>query len=111
LPAPVGCFYLDPGSPALAWSDVLLQQTKAHIPDQLRVNPYNDLSLTLQGHIMSTLIELIKALIPSIKSQKDLDEAYLCQSANVYDLERRMKDIDHNARNQARSLISGTMMP
>ena len=60
---------------------------------------------------MSTLIERIKALIPSIKSQKDRDEAYLRQSTSLYDLERRMKDIDLNARNQARSLISGTMMP
>lgn len=60
---------------------------------------------------MSTLIERIKALIPAIKSQKDHDEAYLCQSVNVYDLERRMKDIDLNTRNQARSLICGTMMP
>ena len=60
---------------------------------------------------MSTLIERIKALIPRIQSQKDRDEAYLCQSENMFDLERRMKDIDRNARNQARSLISGTMMP
>ena len=60
---------------------------------------------------MSNLIELIKALIPFTKSQKELDEAYLSQSANMCELERRMKDIDLNARNQARSLISGTLMP
>ena len=60
---------------------------------------------------MSNLIERIKALIPFTKSQKELDEAYLSQSANMCELERRMKDIDLNARNQARSLISGTLMP
>ena len=60
---------------------------------------------------MSNLIERIKALIPFTKSQKELDEAYLSRSANMCELERRMKDIDLNARNQARSLISGTLMP
>ena len=60
---------------------------------------------------MSKLIERIKALIPIIKSQKDLDDAYLSQSADVYDLERRMRQIDAASRDTARSLIFGTMMP
>lgn len=60
---------------------------------------------------MSHLIELIKALIPDAKNQKDLDEAYLCQSASVYDLERRMKGIDLNARKEACHLIYGNAMP
>lgn len=60
---------------------------------------------------MSHLIELIKALIPAAKNQKDLDEAYLCQSANVYDLERRMKDIDLNARKEACHLIYANTLP
>jgi len=49
---------------------------------------------------MSTLlqlIQLIKTLTPSIKSQKDLDDAYLSASADVYDLERRMREIDHRS--------------
>lgn len=60
---------------------------------------------------MSHLIELIKALIPSLKSQRDLDEAYLCESADVVDLERRMRLVDVAARDNARSLMFGTMMP
>lgn len=60
---------------------------------------------------MSNLIELIKALIPSFKSQQDLDEAYLCGSADVVDLERRMRLVDIAARDNARSLMFGTMMP
>ena len=60
---------------------------------------------------MSKLIELIKALVPSFQSQKDLDEAYLAKSANMFDLERRMREIDTTARDNARSLVFGTMMP
>jgi len=60
---------------------------------------------------MSKLIERIKALIPIIKSQKDLDDAYLSRSVDVYDLERRMRQIDASSRSNARSLIFGTMMP
>jgi hypothetical protein len=60
---------------------------------------------------MSILIELIKALIPNLESQKDRDEAYLAESADVYDLERRMRDLDSITRQNAKNLIFGTMMP
>lgn len=60
---------------------------------------------------MSPLIELIKALIPAAKHPIDLDEAYLCPSAGGYDLERRMKVIDLNARKPACHLIDGNTMP
>lgn len=60
---------------------------------------------------MSKLIELIKALIPNPKSQRDLDEAYLCESVSVYDLERRMKTLGQYPRDSARSFIFDTMMP
>lgn len=60
---------------------------------------------------MSKLIERIKALIPIIKGQKDLDDAYLSRSADVYDLERRMRLLDAASRANARSLIFGTRMP
>lgn len=59
---------------------------------------------------MSKLIELIKALIPNFKSQQDLDEAYLCESIDVFDLERRMRLVDVATRDNARSLMFGTMM-
>lgn len=60
---------------------------------------------------MSKLMERIKALLPIIKGQKDLDDAYLARSADVYDLERRMRLLDAASRANARSLIFGTMMP
>lgn len=60
---------------------------------------------------MSTLIEIIKSLIPAFKSQHDIDEAFLSESSDVCDLERRMRLIDSDARDGARSLVYGTMMP
>lgn len=59
---------------------------------------------------MSTLIALIKALLPSFKSQKDLDEAYLAESVNTFDLERRMREIDTTARGNIRRMAVSNMM-
>lgn len=60
---------------------------------------------------MSTLIALIKALNFHFKSQRELDEAYLCRSVDVFDLERRMRLVDAASRVTARSLIFGNKMP
>jgi len=46
------------------------------------------MSLVLQ------LIELIKMLLPRIRSQQDHDHDYLSQANNVADLERRMRELD-----------------
>jgi len=43
---------------------------------------------------MSKLIQLIKALVPNIKSQKALDDAYLAQASDVHDLEMRMACVE-----------------
>ena len=51
---------------------------------------------------MSTLIAaLIQALLPSFKSQREVDEDYLAQSSDIYDLERRMREIDRRSREGA----------
>ncbi len=60
---------------------------------------------------MSNLIELIQALMPSFKSQKDLDEIYLGESADALDLERRMRLVDAATRDRARNWMFGTTMP
>jgi hypothetical protein len=49
-------------------------------------------------------IQLIKTLTPNIMSQKDLDDAYLSDSADVYDLERRMREIDLRSSSASRGL-------
>lgn len=55
---------------------------------------------------MSKFIQLIKALAPSIRSQKDLNDAYLSESTSVYDLERRMREIDQRGRRPSRGPAS-----
>ena len=43
---------------------------------------------------MSKLIELLKAFLPELRSHKDRADAYLSDAADIYDLERRMREID-----------------
>ena len=43
---------------------------------------------------MLNWIALLWACLPKFKSQQDRDEAYLNDAVDVYDLERRMHDID-----------------
>ena len=56
---------------------------------------------------MSILLQLIKALTPHIKSQKALDDAYLSDSTDVYDLERRMREIDQRSCSASGGLAYG----
>ncbi len=44
---------------------------------------------------MSNLIGLIKALMPHVPTQEELDQAYLNNSVDIFDVERRMAEIDH----------------
>jgi hypothetical protein len=48
---------------------------------------------------MSRLLDFIKALIPKIEPQHVLDEAYLAESVDIYDLERRMCELERRSRN------------
>jgi len=48
---------------------------------------------------MSIFFQLIKALTLHIKSQKGADDAYLSESTDVYDLERRMNELDQRSCN------------
>ena len=51
---------------------------------------------------MSMVTRLIKALTPHIRSQKDLDNAYLSESTDSCDLERRMREIDKRSQEPSR---------
>lgn len=46
---------------------------------------------------MSKLLALIKALLPSVASQKERDDADLTQSVGFADFERRMRNLDYLA--------------
>ena len=47
---------------------------------------------------MSTLLSLLQYLLPRISSQAERDEAYLGQSVDHHDFERRMRVIDGRDR-------------
>lgn len=46
---------------------------------------------------MSHLVELIKTLVPHVPSQQERDEAYLSEAVDIFDVERRMWEIDHRS--------------
>lgn len=56
---------------------------------------------------MSKFIEFIKALVSPIKSQKELDDAYLGQASDIYNLELRMQDIEVRGGSQSCFLALG----
>lgn len=60
---------------------------------------------------MSKLIEIIKSFLPAFKSQHDIEEAFLSESTDVCDLERRMRLIDNAEREGSRGLAFGNLMP
>lgn len=49
---------------------------------------------------MSYFYQLIKHLLPAIQSQRERDESYLAESVDIYDLERRMREIDCRGRSR-----------
>lgn len=53
---------------------------------------------------MSTLWSLIQGLFPHVVTQEECDEAYLAESVDEYDLERRMYELDHR---DTRALMGG----
>jgi uncharacterized protein DUF3563 len=53
---------------------------------------------------VSTFIGLIQALLPSAQPELARNEAYLAQSVDLHDLERRMREIDQRGRHGANDL-------
>ena len=53
---------------------------------------------------MSKLFGLIQAILPEIEPQQARDQAYLAQSVDIYDLERRMREIEQRGRSSANDL-------
>ena len=47
---------------------------------------------------MTTLLNYLSSILPSIESQEERDEAYLAGSVDIYDLERHMREIDDRGR-------------
>jgi hypothetical protein len=53
---------------------------------------------------VSRFLGLIQAIFPEIEPQQARDQAYLAQSVDIYDLERRMREIDQRGRSAANDL-------
>ncbi|MCE9658959.1 MAG: DUF3563 domain-containing protein [Burkholderiales bacterium] len=47
---------------------------------------------------MNTLLNFLKSLRPSIESQQERDDAYIAAAVDLYDVERRMREIDARGR-------------
>ncbi len=58
---------------------------------------------------MSHLMELIKALVPHIPSQQELDAEYLGEAVDIYDVERRIWEIDHRAHAPLSQSLGGAV--
>lgn len=55
---------------------------------------------------MSAIKGLIHALLPTMASQHQRDEVHLAEAVDIYDLERRMLQLDQRGR--VGSLVRGT---
>ena len=53
---------------------------------------------------VSKLLSLFQAILPEIEPQQARDQAYLAESVDIYDLERRMREIDQRGRCAANDL-------
>lgn len=58
-------------------------------------------------NIMTKLLNLLKSLLPAIESQKERDEAYMADAVDIYDLERRMREIDERGRRNWSPIVHG----
>jgi hypothetical protein len=47
---------------------------------------------------MSKLLSVLKSLLPTLESQAERDNAYLADAVDIYDLERRMREVDQRIR-------------
>jgi len=60
-----------------------------------------------RGTTMSTILNFLKYLLPTIQSQQERDEAFLAESVDIHDLERRMRTIDEHGRNRSAGITFG----
>ncbi len=56
---------------------------------------------------MSRIQALLMSLMPQWRSQHVLDEQYLAESVDLFDLERRMRELDNRAFRRSSDLAAG----
>ena len=60
-----------------------------------RVNPDDNVAcFSPDSSAMSTLLQRLKSLLVRAATRHDTDEQYLADAVDVYDLERRMRELD-----------------
>jgi hypothetical protein len=47
---------------------------------------------------MTTFLSFLKSFVPAIESREERNERYLADAVDIYDLERRMREIDERDR-------------
>jgi Arc/MetJ family transcription regulator len=48
---------------------------------------------------MISLLQLLKSLFPRAEPRPDVDDAFLADAVDIYDLERRQRALDDRSRN------------
>ena len=56
---------------------------------------------------MFAISRLIKTLFPLLPSGRERDDAYLGEAVDIYDLERRMRELDQRDRTSQQALPLG----
>jgi hypothetical protein len=51
--------------------------------------------------------DFLQSLLPSAEAMHERDERYLAEAVDIYDLERRMREIDARSHGQAPGLLLG----
>jgi len=58
---------------------------------------------------MHHLIEILKSIVPAMPSQQSRDEAYLSEAVDIYDVERRIWEIDHRVSQSLSHSLGGAV--
>lgn len=56
---------------------------------------------------MSRLLKSLLLILPSVPSQRDRDEAWVAQAADLHDVERRLQALDNRGRHNWSAVASG----
>jgi len=78
------------------------------LDNRIRENPQLDPRRRVERVlIMTNLLKFLKSLLPTIESQRERDEAYMAGAVDIYDLERRMREVDEQDRKNAAPMTYG----
>lgn len=56
---------------------------------------------------MSNFLDFLRTLVPFMQSQRERDETYLAEALDIYDLERRMRQLEARGRHASSDVPFG----